>query len=141
VSELNKHTGWQQGQYIRLPKYEKLSQGWHEESERLERERVRPSPTGNAICVTFEPDMAKWIAERLNTAAQLESKLAAVTAERDALRQDKALVDWLDDNAGMVVYREGMFAASSEDCCNAGWYDTVRDAIKAAIDAAKGGAR
>jgi hypothetical protein len=79
------------------------------------------------------------------TKAQLVKVLRAqgiqLTAENAALRQDKALVDWLDDNAGMVVYRDGMFAASSEDCCNAGWYDTVRDAIKAAIDAAKGGAR
>jgi hypothetical protein len=74
-------------------------------------------------------------------AAGMIEQLAAVTAENAALRQDKALVDWLDDNAGMVVYRDGMFAASSEDCCNAGWYDTVRDAIKAAIDAAKGGAK
>jgi hypothetical protein len=127
VSELNKHTGWQQGQYIRLPKYEKLSQGWHEESERLERERVRPSPTGNAICVTFEPDMAKWIAERLNTAAQLESKLAAVTAERDALLE--VAIDMLAD---LQEYTSLIYGDDGDpvmaDC----------DGYAAAIDAAKG---
>jgi hypothetical protein len=121
VSELNKHTGWQQGQYIRLPKYEKLSQGWHEESERLERERVRPSPTGNAICVTFEPDMAKWIAERLNTAAQLESKLATLTAERDAL-------------LGMLS------CLKHHHMTKPGIARLVQD-TEAAIDAAKGGAK
>jgi len=42
---------------------------WAHRDEKL---KVRPSPTGNAICICSNPEDAKWIAERLNMAANLE---------------------------------------------------------------------
>ena len=63
---------WAQGYFVDQLKYSRWTKEEKEKSEMDERLRVRPSPTGNAICVCFKPEDAKWIAERLNMAANLE---------------------------------------------------------------------
>lgn len=49
-----------------------MGDDWKDERQREEELLVRPDPMGNAICKAVDPDAAKWIADRLNLAAQLE---------------------------------------------------------------------
>lgn len=49
-----------------------MSEDWKETYRRQERHLVRPAPTDNAICYCPDPEMAKWIAQRLNLASLLE---------------------------------------------------------------------
>ena len=63
---------WAQGYFVDHPKYSRWTEEEKEKADRDERLRVRPSPTGNAICVCSKPEDAKWIAKRLNMAANLE---------------------------------------------------------------------
>ena len=68
----NLHTSWQHGYFVDQSKYRK----WSKEEKRRANERekllVRPSPTGNAICMCSYQKDAEWIADRLNFAAKLE---------------------------------------------------------------------
>ena len=63
---------WAQGYFVDHLRYSKWTKEEKEKADRDERLRVRPSPTGNAICVCSKPEDAKWIADRLNMAANLE---------------------------------------------------------------------
>jgi len=70
----NKHAGWHQGYFVDQRQYKRMPESWKDECRRKERLLVRPSsPLGNAICKCNEPEIAEWIAERLNLAAKLES--------------------------------------------------------------------
>ena len=70
----NKHEGWCQGRFVDSRRYNSRSDSWKDDRRREEKLLVRPSPLGNAICKCNDPDIAKWIAERLNLAAKLEEK-------------------------------------------------------------------
>lgn len=70
----NKHQKWQQGYFIDQFKYRDWSNEEKEEADREEKHLVRPGPTENVVCRCGSPDMAKWIAERLNRAAELEER-------------------------------------------------------------------
>ncbi|PKL40772.1 MAG: hypothetical protein CVV44_03960 [Spirochaetae bacterium HGW-Spirochaetae-1] len=63
---------WQQGYFVDQRRYSGWTKEEKEKADRDERLKVRPSPTGNAICFCSNPEDAKWIAERLNMAANLE---------------------------------------------------------------------
>lgn len=63
---------WQQGHFIDNWIYSTWTPEQKDKAERDENLRVRPYPTGNAICLCSEPQDAKWIADRLNMAAVLE---------------------------------------------------------------------
>ena len=63
---------WQQGRFFDKRQYDKMGTDWKEQRRREEAYKVRPGPTDNAICQTFDPDHAKWIADRLNLASKLE---------------------------------------------------------------------
>ncbi len=63
---------WRQGKYINHKKYSHMSEDWKIKQEYAERELVRPSAEGNAICTCADPNTAKWIASRLNLASKLE---------------------------------------------------------------------
>jgi hypothetical protein len=63
---------WQQGQFVDQRQYDKMGSEWKEKMRREEAYKVRPGPTDNAICQTFNPGHAKWIADRLNLASKLE---------------------------------------------------------------------
>lgn len=68
----NQHTTWRQGYFVDQPQYWRWTPEQKAEADRLEKCKVRPYPTANAICVCPTPEEAKWIAERLNVAARLE---------------------------------------------------------------------
>ena len=63
---------WAQGYFVDQPKYSKWTKEQKEKADDDEHLRVRPYPTGNAICICFKPEDAVWIANRLNMAAELE---------------------------------------------------------------------
>jgi hypothetical protein len=67
-------------------------------------------------------------------AHQLERELASVTAERNALLADKARMDWIEH----VICGEN---CSLYHALDQYWDNTERPTLRAAIDAAKGGAR
>lgn len=69
---MNEITTWQQGDFTEKPEHARLSDRMKERHREFESRAVRPSPEGNVICTTFDPEKAKWIAERLNLAATLE---------------------------------------------------------------------
>lgn len=69
---------WQQGGFIDKPQYRNMGEEWKEERRYEESLVVRPSPEGNAICKTNDPEMAKWIAQRLNRSAELEEKIRSL---------------------------------------------------------------
>lgn len=71
---MNKINTWQQGRFIDKPKYNHWSDEDKEKAHADESLKIRPSPEGNAICFCSNPDDAKWIAKRLNVAANLEKK-------------------------------------------------------------------
>lgn len=62
---------WQQSRFIPSRKFKGMPEEWHKEQEARELCLVRASREGNAICQTFEPGIAVWIAERLNLASIL----------------------------------------------------------------------
>ena len=66
---------WTQGRFVDQPQYERWTDGEKQKADRDERLRVRPSATGNAIATCPTPDVAEWIANRLNKAAQLEQSI------------------------------------------------------------------
>lgn len=49
-----------------------MDQQWKCDAQRRESMLVRPVPLGNAICQATDPDLAIWIAQRLNHAARFE---------------------------------------------------------------------
>jgi hypothetical protein len=63
---------WQQGRFIDKPQYLKWTEEEKEKVDFEEHLKVRPYPTGNAICRCDKPEDAEWIADRLNMAADLE---------------------------------------------------------------------
>ncbi|BAP94495.1 hypothetical protein [Aurantimonas phage AmM-1] len=69
---MNNIRTWQQGAFIDQPKYARMSDEWKNEQRRTEALLVRPGPKENAICTARDPEAARWIAHRLNLAAQLE---------------------------------------------------------------------
>lgn len=71
---MNEINTWQQGQFVDNPRYNNWTEQEKDLAETQEECLVRPQPTGNAICRTFEPEDAKWIARRLNRAANLEKR-------------------------------------------------------------------
>ena len=69
---MNNIKTWRQGAFVNQRKYSHWSQEQIEKAQRDERKLVRPAPTENAICHCNDPNDAKWIADRLNLAAELE---------------------------------------------------------------------
>ncbi len=63
---------WQQGKFIDNIKYRHEPDWWKDQQKEIESLLVRPGPTDNAICTAADPEAAKWIAQRLNLASQLE---------------------------------------------------------------------
>lgn len=63
---------WVQGRFIDNPKYKHWTQKEKERANNYEILTVRSNPLDNAICICKEPSQAKWIAQRLNLAAELE---------------------------------------------------------------------
>lgn len=86
---MNKINTWQQGRFNDKPRYNNWSDEEKQRSRTDELLKVRPSPEGNAICFCSNPDHAKWIAKRLNLAANLEHKHEVKTT----LEQAKECVD------------------------------------------------
>jgi len=93
---------WQQGQFIDDPRYNNLSDEDKQRAHQDELLKVRPSPKGNAICFCSNPDDAKWIAERLNLAANLERKYKIV--ERYADNGELSHYDVINPETGEIVY-------------------------------------
>lgn len=71
----NKINTWRQGKFIDSRRYDHMSERWKQDQRERESVLVRPGPTDNAICIATTPELAEWIAERLNVAADLEAKL------------------------------------------------------------------
>ncbi len=69
---MNETTTWRQGAFIDQAQYSRMSDDWKAERRREEALLVRSGPLANAICKARDPETAKWIAGRLNLAAQLE---------------------------------------------------------------------
>lgn len=76
------HNNWRQGKFIDSIQYRQVSQSQKEEWQRQEEHLVRPSAKGNAICHCSDPEDAKWIAERLNLASELERKNIQLAEEK-----------------------------------------------------------
>lgn len=69
---MNKIRTWSQGYFVDSHQYDHWSSAMKQNADQREKHLVRPGPTENAICHCDDPEMAKWIAERLNLAAILE---------------------------------------------------------------------
>ncbi|MFA7360789.1 MAG: hypothetical protein WC139_07105 [Candidatus Kapaibacterium sp.] len=69
---MNNINTWAQGRFIDNSRYRNWSQAEKDQAEGAEKLLVRPAPESNAICKCFTPTDAKWIASRLNLAADLE---------------------------------------------------------------------
>ena len=63
---------WQQGRFVDSRKYEKWTDEQKATADKQEMHLVRPGPTENELCMSHNPDFAKWIADRLNLASKLE---------------------------------------------------------------------
>lgn len=70
----NTYQGWHQGYFVNKPEYRDWTKEKKQGYDKIEKLKVRPSPTGNAICTCDSPETAIWVAERLNLAARLESE-------------------------------------------------------------------
>ena len=68
----NSIQSWAQGRFVDGPEYRNASHEQKAEWQRGEEFLVRPGAKENAICSTFDPEHAKWIAQRLNLASKLE---------------------------------------------------------------------
>jgi len=66
------HNKWAQGYFVDHPQYRNRDQAWKDKMNEIESFLVRPYPTRNAICKATTPEDAKWIASRLNLAADFE---------------------------------------------------------------------
>jgi hypothetical protein len=95
---------WRQGAFIDHPKYSNMGEKWKNDMRYQESFLVRPSSHGNAILRAVNPEIAKWVAERLNVAAKLERKISegsctqptiANTGSNQLAIVTKELVDWL----------------------------------------------
>jgi hypothetical protein len=64
---------WRQGAFVDQRQYAGWTDKQKEVADLQEKCLVRPTPLGNAVCITTNPDDAKWIAERLNMAVKLQS--------------------------------------------------------------------
>jgi hypothetical protein len=90
---------WARGHFVDQPQYRHWSAEAKADANCKEALNVRPSPTGNAICRTFHPDYAEWIAQRLNTAAKLEA-LANKMHTAEALKDEREWIACID-----AIYR------------------------------------
>lgn len=108
---MNKIKTWAQGYFVDNPRYRKWSEDEKIRANNEEQLKVRPSPTGNAICYCNNPDDAKWIAERLNLAAKLEEKIAN-------MHQYKYPVYAVCDSTGKpkVTFLEDELKIDFQDC-------------------------
>ena len=75
MTQDNNHAAWRQGLYAPEIKVGMLTGEDLKMAQSQEAYLVRPSLRGNAICRTFNPEDAAWIAKRLNTAAKLEREV------------------------------------------------------------------
>ena len=81
---LNEVTAWKQGSYAPVRIDPKLPVELIEEYQAQESFLVRPSLRGNAICQAVEPEIANWIAKRLNKCKALETENAKLKQELEA---------------------------------------------------------
>ena len=81
-------TTWIQGRFIDQPQYHNWTQEEKEDTCERERHLVRPGPTDNAICYCQDPQVAEWIADRLNLAAKLEQMTEDMQQDRVDVIQD-----------------------------------------------------
>lgn len=90
---MNDINTWAQGYFVRQIKNSKYTEKQIKEAEERESHLVRPGPTDNAICYCDDPDDAKWIANRLNLASDLERlTYDFVTGKTDS----KELIDYVN---------------------------------------------
>ena len=75
---INNINTWQQGEYIDKREYTHMPKEWREDRIMEEKLLVREFSTGNAICKTVYPDDAKWIAERLNFASNIQDEIETI---------------------------------------------------------------
>lgn len=78
----NKIESWRQGRFISMRKYSKMGEEWVKQQEIRESTLVRPSATGNPILQAASPEIAIWVAERLNLAAKLEKKIKEILTSK-----------------------------------------------------------
>jgi len=71
---VNKIDTWRQGYFVDQIQYTGMSEEWKAEARAGEALLVRAQPESNAICQARTPEDAAWIAQRLNIAAQSESR-------------------------------------------------------------------
>lgn len=74
VHPLDAVATWAPGRFVDGPEYADLRPEVKAEWDRQERFLVRPSPKGNRVCVCDDPDLAAWVARRLNLAARYEAR-------------------------------------------------------------------
>lgn len=72
--EFDKITTWQTGCFVLSAAKKKMTHSEIEFANLDESHRVRPSPTGNHICVCVNPEIAEWLCGRLNKLAEIENK-------------------------------------------------------------------
>lgn len=100
---------WAQGYFVDQPQYRHWSAEAKAEANCKEAMNVRPGPTDNAICRTFHPDAAEWIAQRLNMAAKLET-LANKLHTAEAMKDQKEWIACID-----AIYRAAHLPANDQD--------------------------
>lgn len=98
---------WAQGYFVDQTQYRHWSAEAKADANCKEALNVRPSSTGNAICRTFDPAAAEWIAERLNMAAKLEA-LANKLHTAEVMKDQKEWVACLD-----AIYRTAHLPANA----------------------------
>lgn len=74
-------TGWQQGCFLDEKRYSHMTDWQKAEWDKDEKRTVRPSPKGNKLCICYNEDEAQWIAERLNFAASVQTKMSKLLPE------------------------------------------------------------
>lgn len=109
---MNEITTWRPGYFIMKREYEAMPERWKKDQREREPKLVRPHPEGNAICECQDPDMAAWIADRLNIAAEYE-RLARISAETLYMSPDECAA-W----TGITKAQE----LAHKTATDAGWY-------------------
>jgi hypothetical protein len=100
---------WAQGYFVDQPQYRNWSAEAKGDANKREALLVRPAPTGNAICRTYSPDAAQWIAQRLNMAAKLEA-LANRLHAAEARKDQKEWIACID-----AIYRTAHLPANAKN--------------------------
>ena len=83
MDRTNSINTWRPGRFIDSKEFAHMPDAWKDRRRNEESHLVRPSPKGNAICWCNNPEDAKWIADRLNVAANLEKQVS--TTHKDKL--------------------------------------------------------